>query len=395
MKEVVIVDGVRTPHGLLGGALKDFTSAQLGAIVIKELIRRTKIDPGLVDEVVFGCAMQTSDSPNMARVALLKSGIPFTKPAYTVQRNCASGMQSIVSAYQNIMCQDADIQIAGGAESMSSAPYVSRDMRFGKRLKNAEFIDSLWEGLTDPICNQLMGRTVENLVEEYRIPRKDQDKFALSSHKRALKAIEEKKFKDEIVPVKIEKTQKGKKSTVILSDDQGPDPSMSEQMLSQFPPVFKENGTVTSGNSCHISDGASAVLVMSGKKAKELGYKPFAYVRAYGFAGVEPEKMGIGPVKAAEVALKKAGLKISDLQLIELNESFAAQYLACEKLLGLNRDITNVNGGAIAIGHPVGETGCRIVISLINEMKKRNLSIGLAAACIGGGQGGAIILERK
>ena len=240
-----------------------------------------------------------------------------------------------------------------------------------------------------------MGRTVENLVDEYKISRSQQDKFAISSHKRAIEAIGKKKFRDEIVPVTIEKTQKGKKSIFILSDDEGPDPSLTEEVLSKFPPVFRENGTVTSGNSCHISDGASAVLVMSAEKAKSLGYKPLGTIRSYGFAGVEPEKMGIGPVKATQAALKKAGLKLSDIQLIELNESFAAQYLACEKLLELDRDITNVNGGAIAIGHPVGETGCRIVISLLNEMKRRNLNLGLAAACIGGGQGGAIILERK
>jgi acetyl-CoA C-acetyltransferase len=396
MKEVVIVDGVRTPHGLLGGALKDFPSAVLAEIVLRGLVKKTGIALDLIDQVIFGCALQTSDSPNLARVAALKNSIPIDRPAYTVQRNCASGMQSIVSAYHNIICQDADVQIAGGTESMSCAPYISRDMRFGKRLRNSQFIDSLWEGLTDPVCKQLMGRTAENLAEEFNISRQEQDDFSLLSHKRALKAAQEKKFKDEIIPIKIERVHHGKKiSSKILSDDEGPNPSLTQEMLSQYPPTFKEDGTVTSGNSSYISDGASCVLIMSAQKAKELGFKPSVSIRAYGFAGVEPERMGIGPVKAAQIALKKAGLKLKDIQLIELNESFAAQYLACEKTLGLNREITNVNGGAIAIGHPVGETGCRIVITLFNEMKKRNLSLGLATVCVGGGQGAAIILERK
>lgn len=396
MKEIVIVDGVRTPQGLLGGALKDLSSLKLGEIVVKELLKRSKIDPKLIEEVVFGCVGQTSDAPNVARVISLTSGIPKETPGFTVARNCASGIQSMVSACQNIICGDRDVQIAGGTESMSCSPYISRDMRFGKHLKHSEMIDALWEGLTDPVCGQLMGMTAENLAQEFKISREEQDKFSVLSHKKAFKATREGKFKEEMITVLVPKKARGKEMPPEpVSQDEGPNIALSEQMLALYPTIFKENGTVTPGNSCPISDGAAAVLIMSADKAKELGFTPLAYIRAYAFAGLEPERMGLGPTLATPLALKKAGLSLSDIQLIEINEAFAVQYLACEKVLGLNRDIVNVNGGAIALGHPVGTTGTRIVITLINEMKKRNLSLGLATLCVGGGQGAAIILERK
>ncbi len=395
-KEVVIVDGVRTPLGNLGGAIKDIPAQKLGEIVIRELINRTKIDPKLIDEVIIGCVSQSSDAPNIARVIALMAGLPIEIPAYTVQRNCSSGLQSIVNACQNIQAGDADIQIAGGAESMSSAPYLSRDLRFGKRLKNSVMVDSLWEGLTDPICNQLMGKTAENLVEEFNITREEQDKFAVRSHKLAFRAIREGKFKEEIVPVSVPKRVAGKEvAPEIFAQDEGPNVALTEQMLSVYPTIFKENGTVTPGNSCPISDGAAAVLIMSKEKAKELGYEPLGYIRAYAFAGVEPHRMGIGPAHATPLVLKKAGLELKDIQLIEINEAFAAQYIAVEKRLGLNRDIVNVNGGAIALGHPVGMTGTRLTLTLLREMKRRNLTLGLASMCIGGGLGGAVIVERK
>lgn len=395
-KEVVIVDGVRTPLGNLGGAIKDIPAQKLGEIVIRELINRTKIDPKLIDEVIIGCVSQSSDAPNIARVIALMAGLPIEIPAYTVQRNCSSGLQSIVNACQNIQAGDADIQIAGGAESMSSAPYLSRDLRFGKRLKNSVMVDSLWEGLTDPICNQLMGKTAENLVEEFNITREEQDKFAIRSHKLAFRAIREGKFKEEIVPVSVPKRVAGKEvAPEIFAQDEGPNVALTEQMLSVYPTIFKENGTVTPGNSCPISDGAAAVLIMSKEKAKELGYEPLGYIRAYAFAGVEPHRMGIGPAHATPLVLKKAGLELKDIQLIEINEAFAAQYIAVEKRLGLNRDIVNVNGGAIALGHPVGMTGTRLTLTLLREMKRRNLTLGLASMCIGGGLGGAVIVERK
>ena len=394
--DVAIVDGVRTPQGLLGGALKEVTAHRLGEIVVRELLKRAKLDPALVEEIIFGCVGQTSDAPNVARVIGQLAELPNTVPGYTVQRNCASGIQALVSAHQNIACGDRDVQIAGGTECMSAAPYVSRDLRFGKRLRHSELIDALWEGLTDPVCGQVMGRTAENLVEEFKLSRQEQDRFAVQSHQRAFRATREGKFKDELVPIDIPKKVYGKTLPAERFDhDEGPNPALNEQMLASYPATLKENGTVTPGNSCPISDGASCVLIMSGARAKALGYQPLGYIRAYAFGGLAPERMGLGPTISTPLALKKAGLALKDIQLIELNEAFAAQYLACERVLGFNRDITNVNGGAIALGHPVGVSGTRIVVTLLHEMKRRNLTLGLATAFVGGGQGGTLIVERK
>lgn len=396
MKEIVIVDGVRTPQGMFGGALKEFTNLSLGEVVVKELLKRTKIDPKSIEEVIFGCVGQSSDAPNVARVIALKSGLPKEVPGYTVQRNCASGLQAISSACQNIQCGDADIQIAGGTECMSAHPYVSRDMRFGKKLRNSVMIDSLWEGLTDPICGQLMGQTAENLVEEFKISRQEQDKFAVQSHQKAFRATREGKFKDEIVTMLIPKRVYGKElPPETFAQDEGINVALNEQTLALYPSIFKDNGSVTAGNACPLSDGAAAVLVMSKEKADKLKYEPLGYVRAYAFSGVEPHRMGIGPAFAIPAALKKANLELKDIQLIEINEAFAGQYLSVEKSLGLNREIVNVNGGAIALGHPVGTSGCRLVITLLKEMKRRNLKYGLASLCVGGGQGSCMILERK
>jgi len=393
---IAIVDGVRTPQGLLGGALKGLTSHALGALVVRALLQRTKLNPAQVEDVIVGCVGQTSDAPNVARVIALLAGLPHTVPGYTVQRNCASGMQSLVNACQNIVAGDADIQIAGGTESMSAAPFVNRDLRFGKHLRHSELIDSLWEGLTDPICGQVMGRTAENLVEEFQISREAQDRFAVLSHQRAFRATREGRFKAELVPVSVPKKLYGKElPPEVITQDEGPNAGLTEQLLASYPPIFKEQGTVTAGNSCPISDGAACVLMMQAETATRLGYTPLGYVRAYAFAGVAPERMGIAPTLAVPAALKKAGVTLKDIQLIEVNEAFAAQYLSVEHVLGLNRDITNVNGGAIALGHPVGVSGTRIVITLLHEMKRRNLSLGLATLCVGGGQGAAIIVERN
>jgi len=294
-----------------------------------------------------------------------------------------------------IIAGEAEIVVAGGTECMSAHPYVSRDMRFGKRLRNAVLIDSIWEGLTDPVCGQIMGRTAENLVEEFNISRKEQDEFAVLSHQRAFRATREGKFRDELVKVMIPKSFYGKElPPETFAQDEGPNPALNVQTLSQYPTLFKENGTVTSGNSCPISDGASAVFVMKASKAKSLGLDSLGKIRGWGFAGVEPERMGIGPACAVPIALKRAGVALKDIQLIELNEAFAAQFIAVERMLKLNREITNVNGGAIALGHPVGTSGNRLVVTLLFEMKRRNLNLGLATMCVGGGQGGAIILER-
>ena len=396
-KELVIVDGVHTPQGALGGALRTLSAQQLGEVVVRALMERVKIDKAIIDEVIFGCVGQSSDAPNIARVISLMAGLPKTVPGYTVARNCASGIQSLVNGGQSILAGDADVQVIGGTESMSTQPYLSRDTRFGKRLRNTELVDSLWEGLTDPICGQLMGRTAENLAEEFKISRAEQDQYAVASHQRAFRATREGKFKDEMVPVTVAKKAAGK--TVppeVITQDEGINPAINEQTLALYPTTFKENGTVTPGNACGISDGAAALLLMSRKKADALGIKEvLGTVRAYAFGGVEPERMGIGPTVAIPLALKKAGLTLKDVQLIELNEAFAVQVLSCQKVLGLNKDIMNVNGGAIAIGHPVGTTGTRIVLTLLHEMKRRKLNIGVASLCIGGGQGAAVVLERK
>ena len=391
----VIVDGIRTPHGVFGGALKSLTAQQLGEVVVRELLKRTNLKPSDVEEVIIGCVGQTSDAPNIARVIALMAGLPNEVPGYTVQRNCASGLQAIINAAQNIACGDRDVQLAGGAECMSAAPYVSRDLRWGKRLRHSEMIDTVWEGLTDPICGQIMGRTAENLVEEFGISRQDQDRFAMLSHQRAFRATREGRLKDELVPVLVPKRVYGKElPPEPFTQDEGINPALNEQMLSQYPPIFKEQGSVTSGNSCFNADGAACALVMSAETAKALGYPPLARIRAYAVAGLEPERMGLGPVLAIPAALKKAKLTLKDIELIEINEAFAATFLACEKSLGFNRDIANVNGGAIALGHPVGQSGTRVVVTLLHEMKRRKLSLGLASLCVGGGQGAAMVLER-
>ncbi len=394
-RDVVIVDGVRTPQGVFGGALKQLTAQFLGEVAVRELLKRTKLKGADLEEVIVGCVGQGSDAPNIARVIALKAGIPIQVPAFTVQRNCASGLQAIVSAAQNILCGDRDIQIAGGAECMSAAPYVSRDLRWGKRLRHSEMIDTVWEGLTDPVCGQIMGQTAENLVAELSISRQDQDRFALLSHQRAFRATRENRFKDELVPVLVPKRSMGRDlPPEPFTQDEGINPGLNEQVLSQYPAIFKEGGSVTSGNSCFNADGAAMVLVMSGEKAKALGYTPLARVRSWAVAGLEPERMGLGPTLAVPMALKKTGLALKDIGLIELNEAFAATFLACEKVMGFSREVTNVNGGAIALGHPVGATGTRLVVTLLHEMKRRKTALGLATACVGGGQGSAIIFER-
>ena len=395
MTDVVIVDGVRTPQGVFGGALKEFTAQRLAEPVIRELLKRTNLNAGDVEEVILGCVGQASDAPNIARVVALMVGIPKQTPAYTVQRNCASGLQAIINAHQNIVCGERDIQLAGGTECMSASPYVSRDLRWGKRLRHAEMIDTIWEGLTDPVCGQIMGRTAENLVEEFGISRQDQDRFAILSHQRAFRAAREGRFKDELVPLLVPKKAYGRSlPPEPFTQDEGINPALNEQLLGQYPAVFTEQGTVTSGNSCFNADGAACALVMSAQKAKALGYTPLASIRAYAVVGLEPERMGFGPALAIPEVLKKAKLTLKDIQLIEINEAFAATFLACEKALNLDREIANVNGGAIALGHPVGQSGTRVVVTLLHEMKRRGAALGLAALCVGGGQGAAMVFER-
>jgi acetyl-CoA C-acetyltransferase len=395
MKDVVVVSGVRTPIGTFGGALKDIPAQKLGEVVVRELLSRTGVDPEEIDEVIFGCVGQFTDSANIARVISLMAGLPVRIPAYSVQRNCSSGLQPFANAYQNIQSGHANAQIVGGVENMSRAPYVSRDMRWGKRLRHAEFYDSLWEGLTDAFCGQMMGRTAENLAEEFGITREEQDRFAVESHRRAFRALREGRFKDETMTLTIPKTVAGREvAPTVLNQDEGPNIALTEQQLGLYPAIFKEGGTVTAGNSCPLNDGAAVALVMTAEKAQSLGFKPMGRIRSYAFVGVEPHRMGIGPAEALPVALKRAQLSLSDLELIEVNEAFAAQYLAVERALSLDRTKVNVNGGAIALGHPVGMTGARLVITMLHELRRRDLQLGAVSMCVGGGMGAAMILER-
>jgi acetyl-CoA C-acetyltransferase len=399
MKEVVIVGGVRTPIGSHGGAFRDLSAQELAAIVMREVIKRTELDPNLIDDVIFGCIGQYSDAPNIARVAALMAGIPTHVPGFTVQRNCVSGMVAISSACQAIQADDGEVFLVGGTESMSTAPYVVRGARWGLKLRHTQFVDSLWEGLTDPVCDMIMGYTAENLAMMYGISREEQDQFAVNSHRKAFRATRMGKFKDEIVPVTVPKKVAGREVPPdIITQDECINPGLTVQKAALYPTVFKKDGTVTPANACPISDGAAAMIVMTEERAKALGYEPMAYIRSYAYAAVPPEIMGIGPTKAVPKALKRAGLTLKDIDLIELNEAFAAQSLAVGIELekdGWDWDKVNVNGGAIALGHPVGCTGTRIVITLLNEMIKRDVPLGLATACVGGGQGGAMIIERR
>lgn len=396
MREVVVIDGVRTPVGNFGGALKDMSAQELGKLVVEELLARTKVDPAKVNEVIFGCAAQGSDAPNVARVIALNAGIPKEATAFTVHRNCASGLQAIVNGYQNIALGDADVVVVGGTESMSSAPFINRDMRFGKRLRHSQLIDTLWEGLNDPVCNQLMGGTAENLVDEFGITREEQDKYAADSHKKAFRATREGRFKDETMTVMVPKKAGGKAvAPEAFSQDEGINPALNPQMLAMYPTIFKaEGGTVTPGNACPMNDAAAAMLLMSREKAEELGLTPIATIKSYAFSGLEPERMGLGPALAIPKALEKAGVKKEDVDLFEINEAFAAQVIACDRVFELPKDKLNVNGGAIALGHPIGATGVRLSLSLIKEMQRRNAKIGVASLCVGGGMGGAMVFER-
>jgi acetyl-CoA C-acetyltransferase len=391
-KEVVIVSAVRTPIGDFGGALRDVTALQLGTLVVEEALRRAKgLEKEQVEEVIFGNCGQRSDEPNIARCIALQAGFPVETTGFTIQRQCSSAMQAIVSAYQEITLGDAEVVIAGGVESMSSAPYVLKNARWGQRLQHGEMTDSLWEMLMDPIHKIMMGETAERLADKYAITREEQDEVAARSHINALKAIDEGRFKEEIIAVTVQ-TRKGE---TVVDIDEHPRRDISAESLAKLKPVFRKNGTVTAGNASGLNDGAAAVVVMSAEKAEKLNIKPLARIVSYAWAGVEPDLMGYGPVPATHKALTKASMTIDQMELIELNEAFAAQYLACEKLLDLNRQIVNVNGSGIGLGHPVGATGARIVVSLLHEMARRNNKLGLATLCVGGGMGMSMILERE
>lgn len=393
-KDVVIVGACRTPIGSFGQSLKDVRGYELAALVMQEALKRAGVEKAALSDIIFGNCMMASDEANVARTAALKAGIPVEVPAISVQRQCASGMSAIVFATQQIKAGDSDIVLAGGVESMSNAPYVLKQARWGARLAHSELTDAMWEllhsgsGLLgEPF---IMGQTAENLAEKYNISREEQDMVAFESHTKAISAIDGGKFKDEIIAVPIR--QKNGQIHYFENDEHARR-DITLEKLAALKPVFKKNGTVTAGNSSGINDGAAAVVVTSAKHARELGAKPLARIVANAFAGVEPHLMGYGPVPAVTKLLKKTGKKLDDIDLFEVNEAFAAQYLACEKALGLDRKKVNVNGSGIALGHPVGCTGARIVVSLIYEMKRRNAQWGIATLCVGGGMGAAVLVE--
>lgn len=390
-KEIVILSAVRTPVGRYGGGLKTMNSGELAAIVIDSALKRAGIKPSQVEEVILGEVRQSTESSNVARVAALRAGVPDSVPAFTINRLCASGMQAIASAAQQIAFGQADIVVAGGTESMSNAPIYLRNSRFGG--DNAKLVDSNTEAGQQPReiygSGLGMGITAENVADRFDVSREDQDAFAFESQRRAALAMENNYFQEELVPVEV----KGKKSSVIFAADEHPKPETTLEALARLKPVFKENGTVTAGNACGRNDGAAALVVTSGSHAEDLGLKPLARIVDWTAVGVSPEVMGIGPVPAVRRLLERTQLTLADIDLIELNEAFASQALAVIRELNLDPEKVNVNGGAIALGHPLGATGAKIITTLIHEMKRRQRKRGIATLCVGGGQGMAMMVE--
>ena len=390
--EVVIVSAVRTAIGSFQGALKDVPATKLGAIVIEKALEQAGVSKGAVDEVIMGNVLQAGLGQNPARQASIQAGLPQSVSALTINKVCGSGLKSIHLATQAIIAGDAEIIVAGGMENMSQSPYLLKNARDGFRMGDQKVVDSMIsDGLWCAFNDYHMGVTAENLCGQYEITRDEQDKFSARSQARAAKAIEEGKFADEIVPVEIPQ-RKG--DPIVFSQDEYPKKGSTEEKLAGLRPAFKKDGSVTAGNSSGINDGAAAVVVMSKAKADELGLKPLATIVANASAGVDPSIMGIGPVEAVKKVLKKSQISLADIDLIEANEAFAAQSIAVDRELSFNHDILNVNGGAIALGHPIGASGARIFVTLLHEMVKRDAKTGLATLCIGGGQGVATIVKR-
>jgi acetyl-CoA acyltransferase 2 len=391
MNDIVVLGGARTAFGTYGGALRDVSATDLGIVASKGALERSKVSPERIDQVIFGNVLQTSgDAVYFARHIGLKSGAPTEAPALTINRLCGSGLQAILLAAQEIQLGQAEFVLAGGAEAMSMAPHMIRGARWGLPLGEQKLEDYLWVALVDSYNGLGMANTAENLGRKYGIGRKEADEFAYRSHMLAAKARESCRFSEEIVPVDV----KTKKGITVVEKDEHIRPDTSLEALGKLVARFEKDGTVTAGNASGINDGAAAVVVASAEAAEKAGLKPIARIVAGGVCGVDPDIMGIGPAPSSRQALKRAGLKIDDMDLVEINEAFATQYLAVEKDLGLDRDKTNVNGGAIALGHPLGASGARLALTLITELQKRKGKYGLASLCIGGGQGIAAIFER-
>ena len=390
-KEIVLAGACRTAIGTMGGALSTVPAAELGSVVIKEALNRAGIPAEQVDHVYMGCVIQAGLGQNVARQASLKAGLPVTTPAVTVNVVCGSGLNCVNMAAQMIEAGDADIVVAGGMESMSLAPYAMMKGRYGYRMGNATLVDTMVnDALWDAFNNYHMGITAENVAEQWHLTREMLDEFSANSQQKCEKAMAEGKFKDEIVPVEV----KGKKGSVIVDTDEGPRPGTTVETLARLKPAFKKDGIVTAGNSSGINDGAAAIVVMSEEKAKELGVKPMATWIGGALGGVDPSIMGVGPVAAVNKLMKKLDMKVADMDLIEANEAFAAQSLAVGHDLEFDPAKLNVNGGAIALGHPVGASGCRILVTLLHEMQRRDAKTGLATLCIGGGMGCATVVKR-
>lgn len=393
MNDAVIVSGSRTPVGRFGGAFKDLSAPDLGAIAIKSALEKAGISPDMVEEVIIGNAIQSAEAGYAARLASLKSGIPHDTPTIAVNRQCSSGLEAINMAAQLIRTGEAEIVVAGGTENMSQVPFlIEYQARFdGLRMGNSQLIDGLTEGLGCPVNRYHMGVTAENVAERFSVSREDQDELAAISHQRASMAMSEGRFTNQITEVSVPQ-RKG--DPMVVTEDEGPRPETTIESLATLRPVFKKDGTVTAGNASSINDGAAAVVMMSSKKATELGLKPRMKWQTRGIAGVEPAVMGTGPVPAVEKAMKKSGMAVNDLDIIELNEAFASQALYCIRELDLNLEKTNVNGSGISLGHPVGATGAIMTVKLMEEMERSDSSTGLVTMCVGGGQGVATIFER-
>ncbi|MGB5824584.1 MAG: acetyl-CoA C-acetyltransferase, partial [Proteocatella sp.] len=391
MREVVIVSAARTAVGNFGGGLTPMSARQLGAVAAKEAMKRAKITPDMIDESIIGNVLAAGLGQNVSRQISIDAGIPIEKPAMGINIVCGSGLRAVSMAAQIIALGDADIILAGGSESMSNAPYVTNSARWGARMGNVNMVDVMVnDGLTDAFAGYHMGITAENLAEKYSLTREMQDQLALTSQLRAEKAQKEGKFVDEIVPVVIS-TRKG---DVVIDKDEFIKTDMTMEKLAKLKPAFKKDGTVTAGNASGINDGAAMLVVMSKEKADELGLEPLATIVSYATCGVDPSIMGYGPVPTVQKALAKANMKMSDMELVEANEAFASQALSVAKGLDFNMDIVNVNGGAIALGHPIGASGARILTTLLYEMKRTDKKVGLATLCIGGGMGTALIVKR-